>query len=87
MCLCGRPCPALQLVNYVLTAQHGKRIAVILNEFGAELDIERALVSEGEGDAAAVVEEWVELGNGCICCSTKNNFVQVLEELMTRRHK
>lgn len=34
------------LVNYILTAQHGRRIAVILNEFGEELGIEKALVAD-----------------------------------------
>eukprot|EP00897_Mesotaenium_endlicherianum_P005847 jgi/Mesen1/5290/ME000263S04398 len=73
------------LVNYVLTAKHGQRIAVIVNEFGMELGMERALVSEGAD--AALVEEWVELGNGCMCCSTKGGFLLALEQLMERRDK
>ncbi|GJR03166.1 COBW domain-containing protein 1 isoform X2 [Tanacetum coccineum] len=50
------------LVNYILNGKHGKRIAVILNEFGEEIGVERAMINEGEG--GAVVEEWVELANG-----------------------
>ncbi|KAG1341975.1 putative Cobalamin (Vitamin B12) biosynthesis CobW-like, C-terminal [Cocos nucifera] len=55
------------LVNYILNAQHGKRIAVILNEFGEEIGVERAMINEGDG--GALVEEWVELANGCVCCT------------------
>ena len=75
----------MQLVNYILHAQHGRRIAVILNEFGDELGIEKAMVNDGEG--GALVEEWVELGNGCVCCSVKHSFVQALEQLLERREK
>ncbi|KAE8683029.1 Beta glucosidase 40 [Hibiscus syriacus] len=45
------------LVNYILNAQHGKRIAVILNEFGEEIGVERAMINEGE--SGALVEEWL----------------------------
>ncbi|KAJ0981985.1 hypothetical protein J5N97_010240 [Dioscorea zingiberensis] len=40
------------LVNHVLTAQHGKRIAVILNEFGEEIGVERAMINEGDSGLA-----------------------------------
>eukprot|EP00850_Spirogloea_muscicola_P008779 SM000047S16918 [mRNA] locus=s47:711229:715085:- [translate_table: standard] len=86
------------LVNYILTAMHGLRIAVILNEFGEEVGIERAMVrgpqsgasAEGSGEAEEVqgqydlMEEWVELANGCVCCNVKSNFVQALEALLDR---
>ena len=63
-------------MNYVLNSQHGKRIVVILNEFGEEIEVEeRAMINEGEG--VAVVEKWVELSNGCICCTVKHSLVQV----------
>lgn len=76
------------LVNYVLTARHGYRIAVIVNEFGMELGMERALVDvEEEGPARDLVEEWVELGNGCACCSTKGGFLLALEQLLSRRDR
>ncbi|KAL6566442.1 hypothetical protein OROGR_002057 [Orobanche gracilis] len=65
------------LVNYILNGRHGKRIAVILNEFGEEIGIERAMINEGEG--GALVEEWVELANGCICCTVKHSMVQALD--------
>ncbi|GJN11133.1 hypothetical protein PR202_ga29302 [Eleusine coracana subsp. coracana] len=61
------------LVNYILNAQHGKRIAVILNEFGEKIGVERAMINEGQG--GALVEEWVELANGCVCCTVKHSLV------------
>ncbi|KAL9271975.1 Zinc-regulated GTPase metalloprotein activator 1-like protein [Drosera capensis] len=73
------------LVNYVLNSQHGKRIAVILNEFGDELGVERAMINEGEG--GVMVEEWVELANGCVCCTVKNSLVQALEQLVQRKER
>ncbi|MED6124087.1 hypothetical protein PIB30_055797 [Stylosanthes scabra] len=73
------------LVNHILNSQHGKRIAVILNEFGEEIGVERAMINEG--DAGALVEEWVELANGCICCSVKHSLVQALEQLVQRKER
>ncbi|XP_028803613.1 COBW domain-containing protein 2 isoform X2 [Neltuma alba] len=73
------------LVNYILNSQHGKRIAVILNEFGEEIGVERAMINEGDG--GALVEEWVELANGCICCSVKHSLVQALEQLVQRKER
>ncbi|CAN6225962.1 unnamed protein product [Urochloa humidicola] len=73
------------LVNYILNEQHGKRIAVILNEFGEEIGVERAMINEGQG--GALVEEWVELANGCVCCSVKHSLVQALEQLVQRKDR
>lgn len=73
------------LVNYILNAQHGKRFAVILNEFGEEIGVERALINDGEG--GALVEEWVELANGCVCCTVKHSLVQALEQLVQRKER
>lgn len=73
------------LVNYILNSQHGKRIAVILNEFGEEIGVERAMINEGDG--GALVEEWVELANGCICCTVKHSLVQALEQLVQRKER
>ncbi|KAI9124896.1 hypothetical protein K1719_004223 [Acacia pycnantha] len=73
------------LVNYILNSQHGKRFAVILNEFGEEIGVERAMINEGDG--GALVEEWVELANGCICCSVKHSLVQALEQLVERKER
>lgn len=74
-----------QLVNHVLNSQHGKRIAVILNEFGEEIGVERAMINDGDG--GSLVEEWVELANGCICCTVKHSLVQALEQLVQRKER
>lgn len=70
------------LVNYILKSEHGKRIAVILNEFGEELGIEKAMINKGQ--ESSLVEEWIELPNGCVCCSVKHSLVQALEQLAER---
>lgn len=80
-----KKCDEMQLVNYILNSQHGKRIAVILNEFGEEIGVERAMINEG--DEGALVEEWVELANGCICCTVKHSLVQALEQLVQRKER
>ncbi|RCI09771.1 hypothetical protein L249_4056 [Ophiocordyceps polyrhachis-furcata BCC 54312] len=70
------------LLNYILTARHGKKIAVIMNEFGDSLDIEKSLtVNKGEES----FEEWLEVGNGCICCSVKDTGVNAIESLMNKK--
>ena len=72
------------LVNYVLNADHGYRVAVILNDFGAELGVEKMLVQDKpDGDNA--VEEWVELNNGCVCCTVKGSLVQTIDNLLEKR--
>lgn len=73
------------LVNHILNSQHGKRIAVILNEFGEEIGVERAMINDGND--GALVEEWVELANGCICCTVKHSLVQALEQLVQRKER
>uniref|UniRef100_A0A803L7U3 CobW C-terminal domain-containing protein n=1 Tax=Chenopodium quinoa TaxID=63459 RepID=A0A803L7U3_CHEQI len=73
------------LVNHIINSEHGKKIAVILNEFGEELGVERAMINEGDG--GALVEEWVELANGCICCTVKHSLVQALEQLVQRKER
>ncbi|CAG8698768.1 8595_t:CDS:2 [Dentiscutata erythropus] len=72
------------LLNYILTKQHGKRIAVILNEFGESIGIEKALSINQDGDS---FEEWLELQNGCLCCSVKDNGVKAIEDLMQKKGK
>jgi G3E family GTPase len=67
------------LLNYILTEQHGKRIAVIENEFG-EIGIDDALVIDAE-------EEIFEMNNGCICCTVRGDLIRILGNLMRRRDK
>ncbi|KAH0301685.1 cobW-domain-containing protein, partial [Aureobasidium melanogenum] len=70
------------LMNYILNERHGKKIAVILNEFGDSADIEKSLTVSQEGQQ---VEEWLELANGCLCCSVKDSGVAAIESLMEKR--
>ncbi|CAK7232035.1 hypothetical protein SBRCBS47491_008131 [Sporothrix bragantina] len=72
------------LLNYILTAEHGKKIAVIMNEFGDSLDIEKSLTINRNGES---VEEWLDVGNGCICCSVKDTGVNAIESLMAKKGK
>lgn len=72
------------LLQYILTNQHKKRIAVILNEFGAGSALEQPLNIGQEGD---LYEEWLELRNGCLCCSVKDNGVKAIENLMQKKGK
>ena len=67
------------LVNRILRAGHGKRVAVVENEFG-EVGIDAGLV---EG-AVRAKEEIIELSNGCVCCSVRGDLVRVLKQLLAR---
>ncbi|KAI5783902.1 CobW/HypB/UreG, nucleotide-binding domain-containing protein [Peziza echinospora] len=69
------------LLNYILTEQHSKKIA-----FGDSVDIEKEITISGTGEGPQV-EEWLEVGNGCICCSVKDNGVLAIEKLMERKGK
>lgn len=72
------------LLNYILTEQHNKRIAVILNEFGDGDSMEKNVTVAKNG---SVFEEWLELRNGCLCCSVKDNGVKAIEMLMLKKGK
>jgi G3E family GTPase len=65
------------LLNRVLTEEHGKRIAVIENEFG-EVGIDNELVIDAD-------EEIFEMNNGCICCTVRGDLIRILGSLMRRR--
>ncbi len=67
------------LLNRILTENHGKRIAVIENEFG-EIGIDQALVINAD-------EEIFEMNNGCICCTVRGDLIRILGNLMKRRDK
>ncbi|KAI4820509.1 hypothetical protein KUCAC02_028486 [Chaenocephalus aceratus] len=72
------------LLNYILTEQHNKRIAVILNEFGEGSALEKSLAVSQAGE---LYEEWLELSNGCLCCSVKDNGLKAIENLMEKKGK
>jgi G3E family GTPase len=67
------------LLNHILTANHGKKIAVIENEFG-EIGVDQDLVINSE-------EEIFEMNNGCICCTVRGDLIRILGNLMKRRDK
>jgi len=67
------------LLNRILTEKHGKRVAVIENEFG-EIGIDHQLVIQSD-------EEIFELNNGCICCRVRGDLIRILAKLAQRRDK
>mmetsp|Transcript_25156 Transcript_25156/g.63271 ORF Transcript_25156/g.63271 Transcript_25156/m.63271 type:complete len:430 (-) Transcript_25156:7-1296(-) len=69
-------------LTYLMTEKHGKRIAVIQNEFGRKTGIEEAMVIGQDGKSQ---NEWLELPNGCICCSVRDDFVMTVEKLMEKK--
>lgn len=69
------------LLKHILHGQHGLRIAVILNEIGEEVGIESAFVREPQ-EVGRASNQWIELTNGCLCCSVKDEFLQALEQLL-----
>ena len=67
------------LLNRILTEQHGKKYAVIVNEFG-EIGIDNELVVGAD-------EEVFEMNNGCICCTVRGDLIRILDGLMKRKGK
>ena len=67
------------LLNRILSENHGKRIAVIENEFG-EVGVDSELVIGAE-------EELFETNNGCICCTVRGDLIRILGQLMKRRDR
>ena len=70
------------LLNHILTANHGKRIAVIENEFG-EVGVDDALV-KGKFNSD---EEIFEMNNGCICCTVRGDLIHAFEAIAKRKKK
>ncbi|VDB85559.1 unnamed protein product [Peniophora sp. CBMAI 1063] len=68
------------LLKYILTERHGYRIAVIMNEFADSADIESRAINVGTD-----TQELLELPNGCLCCSIKDQGAAAIEDLMKRR--
>ncbi|KAG5005525.1 hypothetical protein JHK82_029548 [Glycine max] len=68
------------LLNHILTAEHGKKIAVIENEFG-EIDIDGSLVAAKTAGA----EDIMMLNNGCLCCTVRGDLVRMISELVAKK--
>ena len=67
------------LLNRILSEPHGKKFAVIVNEFG-EIGIDNDLVVNAD-------EEIFEMNNGCICCTVRGDLVRIIDGLMRRKGK
>ncbi len=67
------------LLNRILSEPHGKKYAVIVNEFG-EIGIDNDLVVNAD-------EEVFEMNNGCICCTVRGDLVRIIQGLMRRKGK
>ena len=71
------------LIRHVLGNAQGRRLAVIVNEFG-DVGIDGEIL-KGCGDAACPQENIVELANGCLCCTVADEFVPALDTILCRR--
>jgi G3E family GTPase len=67
------------LLNRILREDHGKRIAVIENEFG-EIGVDSEIIEKSE-------EQIVEMNNGCICCTVRGDLIKILGDLKDRRDR
>ena len=65
------------LLNYLLNAEHGLRVAVLVNDFGA-VNIDAALVTGVSGEST------IDLSNGCICCSIRDDLFEAVVQLIQR---
>jgi cobalamin biosynthesis protein CobW len=70
------------LIRNLLRQSGGRRIALIVNEFG-DIGIDRELLL-GCGDAGCAEDDIVELANGCICCTVADDFVPTMDKLLAR---
>ena len=64
------------LLNRILNGRHGRRIGVLVNDFG-EINIDAELITRVEG-------ETISLTNGCVCCSIRDDLVEALEQLLAQ---
>ena len=69
------------LLNHILTAQHGKKIAIIENEFG-EVGIDDALLEKNVKTQST--DEVIEMLNGCICCTVRQDLITVFKKFAKR---
>ena len=77
-CLLGRNgVGKTTLLNYVLSQQHGRKVAVIVNEFG-EVSIDGQLIVKDDN------EELIEFNNGCLCCTVRGDLVETINKLVLR---
>jgi cobalamin biosynthesis protein CobW len=73
------------LVRHLLAHAQGKRIALIINEFG-ELGVDKEILA-GCGDETCREEDMIELSNGCICCTVADEFIPTMQQLLAREDR
>jgi len=73
------------LIRHMLQNAQGRRIALIINEFG-DLGVDGDIL-KGCGDETCREEDVVELSNGCICCTVADDFIPTMEKLLARKDK
>lgn len=73
------------LIRHMLENASGKRIALIINEFG-DLGVDGDIL-KGCGDETCTEDDIMELSNGCICCTVADDFVPTMEKLLARENK
>ena len=71
------------LIRNLLATANGKRIALVINEFG-DLGVDGDVLA-GCGDETCTEDDIVELNNGCICCTVADDFVPTMEKLLARQ--
>ena len=78
------------MLNHLLTENHGKRIAIIENEFSEGLGIESMIIKNGLSKTQnqdSNLLSFFELNNGCICCTVKDSLLITLEQLILHKSK
>ena len=73
------------LIRHMLQNAHGKRIALIINEFG-DLGVDGDIL-KGCGDDTCTPDDIMELSNGCICCTVADDFIPTIKSLLERDNK
>jgi G3E family GTPase len=68
------------LLNHVLSSRHGLRVAVIVNDM-SEVNVDARLIADGPAQLSRTEEKLVELSNGCICCTLREDLLQEVSKL------